>query len=96
METTVISQIAQKVFYKNSKIPKELQKSSKTATGSVDTVSLSSKAVEFQKDSVSGTEFEQSREQNIERIKSLVQDDNYQIDKELIDKIAEKIAAMFL
>jgi anti-sigma28 factor (negative regulator of flagellin synthesis) len=96
METTVISQIAQKVFYKNAKVPKELQKSSKSVSGSNDTVSLSKNAIENLSNSSEGVEFDKNREQKIDRIKSLIDGNNYQIDEGVIDKIAENIAKMFV
>ena len=93
METTLIAQIAQKVFYKSANIPKELQKSKK-ATVVEDQVTLSKDALAKQQVQSGGSAYDSERDMKVQRIHSLVEEGNYKMDKEVIDKIAEKIADM--
>jgi hypothetical protein len=90
LEATIISQIARKVFYKSAHIPKELQGEDKKQIVS-DKVTLSKEAENLQKASQT-SKFDKDRDMKLQRVKSLVQNDHYSLDKEVIDKIADKIA----
>ena len=90
METNIISQVAQKVFFKNAKVPEELQAAGEpNAVG--DQVTLSKEAVAYIKSSEGSSEFENARELQLQRIKSLVNSGHYRLDRDVIDQIAEKI-----
>ncbi len=90
MNTNLISQIAQKIYYKNSKVPEELQASTENFTAR-DSVTLSKNAITFEEHSSSQTEYDKDRAIRFERIKSLVAADKYNMDSKVIEKIAEKI-----
>ena len=95
METSLVSQIARKVFLKSANVPKALQKDPGSSVIS-DSVSISKDAQKLQKIATGETEFEKNRDMHVEHIKSLVQSGNYQFNGEIIDKIAEKIADTLL
>lgn len=95
METKVISQVAQKVLYKNTKIPEELRavKTDRTPGDLVDISPEAKKALQ----SVAGkTEFEKSHELNYQRVKELVDKKEYQMPGELVEQIAERIVTNLL
>ena len=95
METNLISEIAHKVFMKNSKIPKELQRNKKSNV-IPDRVTLTKESLNLQNNLSKVSEFEKGREIQIQRIKKLINDGSYDIKNEVVDKIAENIANMLL
>ncbi len=95
METSIISQIAQKVFYKNAKVPDELQAKRESHVVK-DKVTLSSMAVAYKSEATTSPEVDPDRQMHIERIKSLVQSGNYQMNNKVIEDIAEKIVKSFM
>ncbi len=96
MESSALtSVIAQKVFFKNTQLPKELQKVKKSPE-STDSVNISSDAEKLLKTSEKLTEFEKGRALQVERVKSQIENKTYNLDSKTIENIAEKIANMFL
>jgi len=93
METSIISQVARKVFVKSSNIPKELQDArSKPASDSI-SISKEAQSIDSNKEI---SEFDKNRQAEVIRVKSLVMENKYSMSDEVIDKIAERIANMLL
>ncbi|MBF0432892.1 MAG: flagellar biosynthesis anti-sigma factor FlgM, partial [Fibrobacteria bacterium] len=80
METNIVSQIAQQVFYKNAKVPEELQTKSDNNVVKKDKVSLSNNAVSFQNSKIGENSANDNHDFQVQRIKSLVQSGNYKMD----------------
>ncbi|MBF0429692.1 MAG: flagellar biosynthesis anti-sigma factor FlgM [Fibrobacteria bacterium] len=96
METGKIQQIiAQKLFYKSSKLPEELQKGHDKMVDT-DNVSLSKEAASYAQIKSKTTEYEANRELHFQSVKKQVQSGNYQLDKEVMAKIADKIVSSLL
>jgi hypothetical protein len=90
METNIISQVAQKVFFKNTNVAKELQ-TTRDSNVVKDKLTLSKSAVDFIDSRSGSSDLEKNREIQVQRVKSLVQSGSYPFNKEVIDQIAEKI-----
>ncbi len=96
MEASKISQlVAQKLFYKNSKIPDELQKANDSRVIK-DKVTLSNDAVAYTNTKSGSTDFEKNQELHFQSVKNQVQTDNYSIDNEVISQIADTIVNSLL
>ncbi|MBF0431545.1 MAG: flagellar biosynthesis anti-sigma factor FlgM [Fibrobacteria bacterium] len=94
METGQISQaIAQRLFYKGSRIPEALQKSDSSTLKAKDQINLSDTAVNYTNTQAGATDLEKERELHFQQVKNQVQTGNYHIDKRVVSQIAESIVA---
>ena len=97
MTTEIVNEIAHLMRQREMSLkdPKEV-KLQKHADVAKDEVTLSKAGEAFAHPVSSQSEFEKEQFMKVERLKTLVINGTYQMDKDMVDAIASKIAKMFM
>lgn len=95
METTLISQVAQQVLYKGSKLPESLQ-TGKDQAIATDRLEISPEVGKKIQENTGKSEFDLDREMKVERVRQLIMNRDYPGKEDIIGKIADKIITNLL